>query len=78
MELILLNIGLEAGLISGKLYTILALMTIITTFVATPLQRLFERRLRKSGSKFGPAGEEPRGAVSHTAPASNSEPRPCT
>ena len=32
MELILLNIGFEAGLISGKLYTILALMTIITTF----------------------------------------------
>ena len=59
MELILLNIGLEAGLISGKLYTILALMTIITTFVATPLQRLFERRLAKSGSKFGPSGQEP-------------------
>ena len=59
MELILLNIGFEAGLISGKLFTILALMTIITTFVATPLQRLFERRLARSGSKFGPAGEEP-------------------
>ena len=59
MELILLNIGLEAGLISGKLYTILALMTIITTFVATPLQRMFERRLAKSGSKFGPSGQEP-------------------
>jgi Kef-type K+ transport system membrane component KefB len=54
----LLNIGFEAGLISEKLYTILALMTIITTFVATPLQRLFERRLQKSGLKFGPAGEE--------------------
>lgn len=59
MELILLNIGFEAGLISGKLYTILALMTIVTTLVATPLQRRFERRLRKSGLKFGPAGEEP-------------------
>ena len=62
MELILLNIGLEAGLISGKLYTILALMTIITTFVATPLQRLFGRRLARAGAKFGPAGEEPYGA----------------
>ncbi|MBB2991421.1 Kef-type K+ transport system membrane component KefB [Mycolicibacterium iranicum] len=61
MELILLNIGFEAGLISGKLYTILALMTIVTTFVATPLQRLFERRLQRSGAKFGPAGEEPHG-----------------
>lgn len=61
MELILLNIGFEAGLISGKLYTILVLMTIVTTLVATPLQRRFERRLWKSGSKFGAAGEEPGG-----------------
>lgn len=59
MELILLNIGLEAGLISGKLYTILAVMTIITTFVATPLQRLFERRLARTGAKFGPEGRNP-------------------
>jgi Kef-type K+ transport system membrane component KefB len=64
MELILLNIGFEAGLISGKLYTILALMTIITTLVATPLQRLFERRLHRAGSRFGPAGLERRGDVS--------------
>jgi Kef-type K+ transport system membrane component KefB len=70
MELILLNIGLEAGLVSGKLYTILALMTIITTFVATPLQRLFERRLAKSGSKFGPAGEEPHSEVAQAPSAS--------
>lgn len=59
MELILLNIGLEAGLISGTLYTILAVMTIITTFVATPLQRLFERRLRRTGARFGPSGLQP-------------------
>jgi Kef-type K+ transport system membrane component KefB len=72
MELILLNIGFEAGLISGKLYTILALMTIITTFVATPLQRLFERRLQKSGSKFGPTGEEPLAQASQAVSASNS------
>ncbi|WP_111510469.1 cation:proton antiporter [Mycobacterium kyogaense] len=63
MELILLNIGLEAGLISGKLYTILAVMTIITTFVATPLQRLFARRLERTGARFGPDGVEPIDAV---------------
>lgn len=63
MELILLNIGLEAGLISGKLYTILAVMTIITTFVATPLQRVFARRLERTGAKFGPSGVEPIEAV---------------
>ncbi|TXH26383.1 MAG: cation/H(+) antiporter [Mycobacterium sp.] len=61
MELILLNIGFEAGLISAKLYTILALMTIITTLVATPLQRQFERRLWKTGLRFGADGEEPYG-----------------
>lgn len=59
MELILLNIGLEAVLISGKLYTILAVMTIITTFVATPLQRLFTRRLERTGNRFGPNGVQP-------------------
>ncbi|MFV8166696.1 cation:proton antiporter [Mycobacterium sp. 134] len=70
MELILLNIGFEAGLISGKLYTVLALMTIVTTFAATPLQRLFERRMGKSGRKFGPAGEEPHGEVPQARVAS--------
>ncbi|OBH79247.1 transporter [Mycobacterium mantenii] len=75
MELILINIGLEAGLITGKTYTILALMTIITTFVATPLQRLFERRLKKSGCRFGPAGEEPyREVVRGPGRARNSSP----
>ncbi|MCG7592836.1 cation:proton antiporter [Mycobacterium sp. PSTR-4-N] len=63
MELILLNIGLEAGLITGKLYTILAVMTIITTFVATPLQRVFARRLERTGNRFGPNGVEPVDAV---------------
>lgn len=37
MELILLNIGLNAGIVTPKLYTILAIMTIVTTFAATPL-----------------------------------------
>ncbi|ORA81347.1 cation/H(+) antiporter [Mycolicibacter kumamotonensis] len=69
MELILLNIGLEAGLITGKLYTILAIMTIITTFVAGPLQRLFERRLKRSGLVFGPTGEEPHHGLSSPSSA---------
>ncbi|PXX71260.1 transporter (CPA2 family) [Nocardia tenerifensis] len=60
MELILLNIGLTAGLITGQLYTILALMTMVTTFVATPVMRMFERSGWKNGSVFGPAGEEAR------------------
>jgi Kef-type K+ transport system membrane component KefB len=37
MELILLNIGLEAGVISPTLFTILALMAVVTTLMASPL-----------------------------------------
>lgn len=40
MELILLNIGLERGIIQPTLFTILVLMAIATTLMATPL---FER-----------------------------------
>ncbi|WP_067470457.1 cation:proton antiporter [Nocardia amamiensis] len=58
MELILLNVGQSAGLITNEMYTILALMTIITTFAATPIQRIFERRAWKEGYVFGPTGEE--------------------
>ncbi|MGE5695056.1 MAG: cation:proton antiporter [Candidatus Sericytochromatia bacterium] len=74
MELILLNIGYEAGLITGKLYTILALMTIVTTLVATPMQRLFARRLRQSGREFGPAGERPFGEALPARPGSSAWP----
>ncbi|MFC0107670.1 cation:proton antiporter [Kibdelosporangium aridum] len=66
MELILLNIGLSAGLITGQLYTILALMTIVTTFLATPVMRLFERNGWKKGIVFGPSGEDHNGVGTGT------------
>lgn len=37
VELVLLNIGLDAGLISPTLFTMMVLMAIVTTFMATPL-----------------------------------------
>jgi Kef-type K+ transport system membrane component KefB len=40
MELILINIGLERGIISTSLSSILVLMTIVTTMVAAPAFRL--------------------------------------
>lgn len=43
MELILLNIGLESGLVTPALYTVLAVMTIVTTLAATPLYSLVRR-----------------------------------
>ena len=45
MELIILNIGLERGLITPTLFTILVLMAIVTTLMATPLfEWVYQRR----------------------------------
>jgi Kef-type K+ transport system membrane component KefB len=43
MELILLNIGLDRGLISPTLFTMLVLMAIVTTGMASPLYRWLSR-----------------------------------
>ncbi|HSB36505.1 MAG TPA: cation:proton antiporter, partial [Thermoanaerobaculia bacterium] len=40
MELIILNIGLERGIIQPTLFTIMVLMAVVTTLMATPI---FER-----------------------------------
>ncbi|MER7756992.1 cation:proton antiporter [Kitasatospora sp. NPDC097643] len=46
MELILLNIGLQAGLITPTLFTILVFMAIATTLMATPLFEFVYGRFR--------------------------------
>lgn len=48
IELILLNIGLEAGIITPTLFTILVLVAIVTTLMATPVFELAYGRHRKS------------------------------
>lgn len=40
MELVVLNIGLDAGIISPPLYAVLVLMALLTTLMTTPLLRL--------------------------------------
>ena len=40
MELIVLNVGLDLGVISPRLYTMLVLMALATTMMTTPLLRL--------------------------------------
>ena len=47
MELILLNIGLQVGLITPTLFTILVFMAIVTTLMATPLYELVYGRYRQ-------------------------------
>jgi Kef-type K+ transport system membrane component KefB len=44
MELIILNIGLERGVITPTLFTIMVVMAIVTTLVASPLFELVYRR----------------------------------
>jgi Kef-type K+ transport system membrane component KefB len=56
IELILLNIGLAAHLVTTQLYTILALMTIVTTIAATPLHNAIQRR---RPAHFTPGEPEP-------------------
>ena len=44
MELIILNIGLQAGVITPTLFTIMVLMAVLTTLMASPLFRLVSGR----------------------------------
>lgn len=44
MELIILNIGLERGLITPTLFTIMVIMAIVTTLMATPMFNLVAKR----------------------------------
>lgn len=44
MELIILNIGLERGVITPTLFTIMVLVAIVTTLMASPLFEVVHRR----------------------------------
>jgi K+:H+ antiporter len=50
MELIVLNIGLELGVISPTLFTMMVLMALTTTMMATPLMRLAHARTSPSSA----------------------------
>ena len=50
MELIIINIGLQKGIIGPALFSMLVLMAVVTTMMATPLFELFYgRKARESG-----------------------------
>ena len=57
VELVVLTVGLEAGLIDGPLFTVMVLMALITTFMAGPLVDLLARRATRPGHRpASPAG----------------------
>lgn len=52
-ELILLNIGLQVGMITDELFTVFVLMTIVTTLGASPLHMWFRRRHERVVGRAG-------------------------
>lgn len=55
MELILINIGLQAGVIEPGLFSILVLMAIVTTLAATPLFNWIVRRSQRATTAPSPS-----------------------
>jgi Kef-type K+ transport system membrane component KefB len=49
MELIMLNIGLQAGLITPRLFSVMVIMAIVTTLMAAPIFELARRSAKTSG-----------------------------
>lgn len=50
MELILLNVGLERGVITPTFFTIMVLMAVVTTGMASPIYQLLSRGLKLEGA----------------------------
>lgn len=65
MELIVLNIGLDLGVLSPTLFAMLVIMALVTTFATAPALSLFTRgRGLGNGAERLPQSESPSGAAS--------------
>ncbi|WP_433046439.1 cation:proton antiporter [Dactylosporangium sp. CS-033363] len=58
MQLIALNVGLEAGIVGPALFTVLVLVALVTTIMTTPLLSWIERRSPLSASLPEPADRD--------------------
>ncbi|HKE17933.1 MAG TPA: cation:proton antiporter [Kofleriaceae bacterium] len=79
MELIVLNIGLDLGVISPTIFSMMILMALVTTFMATPiLERVYPQRemARDLVDLAEPAAAI--GAQASTAPAAADQSAPAT
>ncbi len=56
MELIIINIGLQKGIIGPALFSILVLMAVVTTMMATPVFELVYGRKARQSSELPAAG----------------------
>ena len=59
MELIIINIGLQRGIIGPALFSMLVIMAIVTTFMASPLFDLVYGRRHKMEGEAEPVTDEP-------------------
>ncbi len=59
MELIIINIGLQKGIIGPTLFSMLVLMAIVTTMMATPLFELVYGRKARDSGELGALGTSP-------------------
>ncbi|HET6584869.1 MAG TPA: cation:proton antiporter, partial [Nannocystaceae bacterium] len=61
MELIVLNIGLDLGVISPTLFTMMVIMALVTTFMTTPILQLIypAERLARELMQAGDSRQEP-------------------
>jgi Kef-type K+ transport system membrane component KefB len=57
VELIVLNIGLDLGVLSPRLFTIMVIMALVTSFATTPVLDLINRKQRLPPVIPSPAGE---------------------
>jgi Kef-type K+ transport system membrane component KefB len=70
MELIIINIGLQKGIIGPALFSMLVIMAIVTTLMASPLFELVYGRRARSRGELGQLNEdedEPARAAARTA-----------
>lgn len=59
MELIIINIALQAGIIGPALFSILVVMAVVTTLMATPLFEWVYGRKARAAGRLGALDEEP-------------------
>lgn len=51
MQLVALNIGFEMGILSAQMFVVLLIMSLLTTFMATPMLSLVEKIFAKQEEK---------------------------
>ena len=62
MELIIINIGLQKGIIGPTMFSMLVLMAVVTTMMASPLFELFYGRQARESGELGAIAGRPAGS----------------